>query len=470
VAFCAVIAVAAGLLIARGGPEDPHEPVARPTRNQTPFDQALANLATARLLRYQDTADGAARRDITVTPSGTLFGSMGVGGRDLDQDVLHIGGITYTRGERADSDEMPDGVPQDPSAPGGWALADPGKSQNFDPILAQFPPPAELAADIWDAVDKLQTLPDPNDPDLPAEKVHGVLALRADTSAGSLLITRKKPYRVLRLEPYDVSDRSTDRLNHVHRGAWPPAGPRVTTGPLENGDSQGMDLSPMSGDQADTAYDSLEADTVRLDGAVDHGVEFTLGTTDGNVICRTDGCTVRQSFTGQLTAAAMPRITDGEVTALLRATVTIDGGDAGGYTGGCSSSRKTFSLAGDTVSGMLSCSDPEAGEIFAAINAACKSRTGAESPASSRRPASCRIRYEATSVVYAPALAAGEVDKLVDQVRWERRAGGCPPRKNVGNSKDDPRSFPNSIPDDKPERSGGLRPKPHCPDRPLTHG
>ncbi|MGP8304345.1 hypothetical protein ACTPOK_41920 [Streptomyces inhibens] len=455
-AFCAVIAVVAGLLITRNGTEGSqgsHEAVARPTRNQTPFDQALANLATARLLHYQDTAAGGTRRDITVTPSGTLFGSMGDGGRGLDQDVLRIDGTTYTRGKKADPYENPDGEPQDPDAPGTWTLADRGNSPTLNPVLAQFLSPAELAVELWDAVDELKTLPDPDDPDLRAEEVHGVPALRADTPAGSLLITRNKPYRVVRLEPYDVSGRSTGRHNHVHKGASPSARPRVTTGPLD-GDSQGMDLFPMSGDQADAAYDTLEADTKQLVDAVDRGVEFTLSTTDGNVSCGTDGCTVHQSFTGQLTSAAKTRVTDGRVSAVMRATVTIDGR----YAGGCTSSQSTFPLTGDTVSGMLSCSDPEAGAVFAAVNAACKSQTEAEPRASSWRPASCHFLYVATPVVNAAALAVGEVSKLVKQVQRERHAGECSTRKNGGNSEDDPRSFPDLIPDDKPERLKPIAP------------
>ncbi|WP_201304922.1 hypothetical protein [Streptomyces sp. GS7] len=426
-ALCTVIAVVAGLLITRGGSGPAHEAGAQRARNQAPFDQALAGLATARVLRYQDTAAaGITRRDVTVTPSGTLFGSTGDGGQDPGQDVLRIGGTTYTRWKKAGPDEKPDGE-QDPRAPGTWTTADPGSSHTLAPVLSRFLPPAELAVELWDAVDKLTTLPDPNDPHVPTEKVHGVPALRADTSAGSLLVTKSKPYRVLRLEPYGPSGRLTGRLTALRSGAEASAMRRVTTGPLEAGDSQGMDLSPVSGSRADAAYNALEADTRQLADAVDHGIDFTLNTTEGNVSCGSGGCTVDQSFTGELTSDARTRLTGGTVTATMRATVTIDGRDAGG----CTSPQGTFPLTGDTVSGSLSCSDPGAGAVFAAVREKYKAQAEAESRASGGRPVPYRFPYVASPVVDAAALATGEVAKLVKQVQRERRPGPCSTRGNA---------------------------------------
>ncbi|MEU9118857.1 hypothetical protein AB0C96_03180 [Streptomyces sp. NPDC048506] len=429
VALCTVVAVVAGLLITRNGssgPEGSHQAAAKRPRNQVPFDQALAALATARVLHYKDTAvAGVTQRDITVTPSGVLFGSTGDGVRDLDQDVLRIGGKTYTRWKKAKPYEKPDGKQQDPDAPGTWSLADQGDSHVLNPVLAQFLPPAELAAELSDAVDELKTLPDPNDPGLKSERVRGVPALRADTPAGSLLISRNKPYRVLRLEPYDLSGRLKEQLHGLHKGASPSAIPQVTTGPLEKGDSQGMDLSPVSGGRADALYDTLETDTRQLADAVDRGVDFTLGTTGGNVDCGPGGCTVNQAFTGRLTSDAKTRLIGGEVTATMRATVTIDGQDAGG----CTSSPSTLPITGNTVSGTLSCSDPGAGAVFTAVNAKYKAQAEAESRASGGQPVPYRFPYVATPVIDAAALAVGEVDRLVRQVQRER-GGPCATRRN----------------------------------------
>ncbi|AJT62272.1 hypothetical protein T261_0583 [Streptomyces lydicus] len=491
-------AVVAGLLAMPNGSDDSrdsrdaHRAAPQRPRNQAPFDQALARLATARGLHYKDTVNGITQRDITVTPSGTLLGSTGDGGTDPDQDVLRIGGKTFTRPKKATDDETPDdqtpdgqtpdGQQTDPDTPGKWTV-DRGES-GIGPVLARFLPPAELALKLSDAVDQVKDLPGPDDPDLPSVKVHGVPALRADTPAGRLFITRNKPYRVLRLEPYGPSGRlkQLGRLGQRHKGATPSAMQRVATSALEHGGSQGMDLSPVSGGRADALYDNLEAATRQLAHAVDNAIDFTLSTNSGNISCGTGGCTVSQNFTGALTSDAKGRLTGGTVTAVMRATVTIDGQGAGG----CTSPRSTFPLTGNTVSGTLSCSVPGAGAVYAAVDARYRAQAEEESQASGGRPVPYRFPYAAHPVVSAAALATGEVDKLVKRVQQERRDrdGRCstgntstrasplanPGRRSHGtvsdrasyvraddvpvlirHNDDDPRDFPNQIPEDKPQ-------------------
>ncbi|GAU65706.1 WD-40 repeat protein [Streptomyces sp. NBRC 110611] len=406
VALGSVVAVVAGLLAVLNGPEDSRdshasrdspEEAARRIRSRAPFEQALAHLATARGLHYKDLASaGTPGHDITVTPSGTLFGTLSGGAEGLDQDVLRIGGETFTRRKRGPDDEvLPDGPQGNPAAQGQWTIQ-PGESGMLAPVLARFRPPAVLALELRDAVAGMENLPDPDDPDAPdprALKVHGVPALRADTPVGRLLVARNKPYRVLRLAPHP-----------------------------ENGSAR-MDLSPVSGDRADAMYDTLEAAAEQLAGAVDGGVDFTLSADDRNVSCGTGGCTVSQNFTGELTSDAKARRrTGGTVTAVMRATVTIDGRDAGG----CTSARSTFPLTGDTVSGTLSCSVPGAGPLFAAADAQYQARAAAESRASGGRPVHYLVPCTAGSAVHAVALATGDVDKLVAQVRRERRAHVVP--------------------------------------------
>ncbi|MFF4952035.1 hypothetical protein ACWC2K_22975 [Streptomyces chattanoogensis] len=493
-------AVATGVLVAPNGSDDAHRPrqtAPQRTRNQAPFDQALARLAAARGLRYKETANGITRRDITVTPSGTLLGSTGDGGAEAEADVLRIGGKTFTRPRQAPDDETPDdetpedeapdgeapdGQQQDPDAPGRWTI-DRGGS-GIGPVLARFLPPAELALRLSDALDRVRDLPDPDDPDLPSVRVHGVPALRADTPAGRLFVTRNKPYRVLRLEPYGPSGRpgQLSRLERRHKGATPSAVPWVATNSLVNDGSQGMDLSPVSGGRADAMYDSLEAAAKQLAHAVDSGIDFTPSTNDGNVSCGSGGCTVSQDFTGALTSDAKAHLTGGTVTAVMRATVTIDGQDAGG----CTSPRSTFPLTGNTVSGTLTCSVPGAGAVYAAVDARYRAQAEAESQASGEPPVPYRILYAAHPVVSAAALSTGEADKLVKRVQRERRdrdgrcatgntsprapAPGAPGGRShrtdsdrasyvladeapvlVRHDDDAPRDFPNRIAEDKPQ-------------------
>ncbi|MER6996748.1 hypothetical protein [Streptomyces sp. NPDC000410] len=405
--FGTVVAVVAGLLAVLGGSDGSHDGPAKPPghqadrRNQGPFEQALADLATARGLRYRDTTvHGITERDITVTPSGTLFGSMGESVEGFDQEVLRIGGKTFTRRQ------------EDPHTPGTWTV-DADESESLDPLLGRFPPPAVLARDLSAALDEPRTRSDPNDsddpeepkepnepkepkepkepinPDAPPLTVDGVPALRADTSSGSLFVTKDRPYRVLRWEP------------------------------LQDDGSQGMALHPLSGDQADEMYDTLETNARQLTDAVDRGVEFTLDTTDDNVSCDVGGCSVTQQFTGALTSGATTRLVDGRITVVMHAAVTIDGRAAGR----CTSPRVALPAAGSSVSGTLSCSVPGAGAVFAAVVAEYRARAEAESSASGRWPVLYRVPCVATPVIGAVALSAREVDGLVERVKQERRDG-----------------------------------------------
>ncbi|MFJ1840478.1 toxin C-terminal domain-containing protein [Streptomyces sp. NPDC088146] len=422
-AVVVILAVLAGALSLLGV-WDSDEPGAE--QNREPFTQALRSLAEARGLRYKDTAmAGITQREITVTRSGALFGATGDGVKDLDQDVLRIGGKTYSRWKKARDYETPEGKRKDPDAPGRWTIGTPGESYVLDPVLAQFLPPTELAFKLWDALDELKTLPDPDDPDLRPPTVDGVPALRADTSAGSLVVARNKPYRVLRLEPYDLSGRIKDQLKQLQKGAEPSVPPQVTRGPLKDGDSEGMSLSPVSRDQAEAMYDTLEGYTERLDAAVDDGVDFTLDGS-GDLKCGNSGCSVRQKFTGKLSTEARTRITGGNVTAVLSATVTIDGQ----YAGRCTSRRDNIPFSGSTLSGALSCSAPEAGPVFAQVDAEYKARAERQARASGGR-VTVRFYSRASTLIDATALAMGEADRLTEDVRQERR-GKCSTGQSSG--------------------------------------
>ncbi|MFI1331226.1 hypothetical protein ACH4U7_14005 [Streptomyces sp. NPDC020845] len=417
-----VLALVAGLLVWMAAPDGGDSKASE--RNRVPFVEALSELAAAKGLHYKDTAMvGITERDVTVTESGTVFGSTGDGVESLDRDVLRIGGKTYTRWKKGRDYEAPDGKQKDPDAPGRWTVGSPGESYTLDPVMAQYLPPSDLAFKLWDALDQLDQqdqLPDPNDPDLPPLTVDGVPALRADTSAGRLVVAKNKPYRVLRLEPYDLRELIKDQRKQLEAGATPSVAPRVTTGPLKDGDSQGMELSPLVGEQADAMYDTLEKYAKQLNGAVDDGVDFTLDGA-GKLNCGSGGCSVLQKFTGKLSTEAKARITGGTVTATMSATITIDGQPAGS----CTVPSRVFPLTGSSVSGSLSCSAPEAGPVFAAIDAKYKAQAEQQSRASGGQRVTLRFYSRANTLIDARALAVGEVDRVVDQVGRERRGETC---------------------------------------------
>ncbi|MGW4271681.1 hypothetical protein ACWEGQ_04790 [Streptomyces seoulensis] len=415
-----VLVLVAGLMVRLASSDDDGGGSKAAERDREPFVQALSELARAQGLRYKDTAMvGITERAVTVTESGTVFGSTGDGVKSLDRDVLRIGGKTYTRWEKGRDYESPDGKRKDPDAPGRWTIGSPGEAYSLDPVMAQYLPPSDLAFQLSDALDRLDALPGPDDPGLPPLTVGGVPALRADTSAGRLVVAKNKPYRVLRLEPYDLREQIEDAREQLEAGATPSVAPRVTTGPLKDGDSQGMELSPLVGEQADTMYDTLEQYVKQLNNAVDDGVDFTLDGS-GKLDCGSGGCSVRQKFTGKLSTEARSRITGGTVTATMSAAITIDGRPAGG----CTVPSRAFPFTGNYVSGTLSCSAPEAGPVFAAVDARYKARAQQQARASGGR-VTVRFSSRANTLIDARALAVGEVDRLVDQVGRERRGEPC---------------------------------------------
>ncbi|MFB6504376.1 MULTISPECIES: hypothetical protein [unclassified Streptomyces] len=433
-----VVALLAGLLFWNGvlGPEK-----AEAAQDLKPFRQAVAALAGSPGLRYQDSSTGPTKRDVTVTASGSRFGSTGSGDTELAREILDIGGRTFTRQKDPAS-----GTGSDARASGTWTAARESDDEARE-LVERRPSPALLAIQLSKSLDRLENTPAPDEPTEPPT-VNGAPALVADTSMGRLLVTDKKPHRVLRLEPYGSSPSSGssgDRARAVSaRSATtvvrpqaraqvqaqvqessgdenPSETPEVTEGPLDGSDSEGLDLAPVTGDAVDPMFDTLEKQTRELNGATDSGISLSLSGS-GTVKCGSGGCTARNSFAGQITTDAKSRLLGGKVTAVMTASFSIDGSSAGR----CTSPQRSFSVTGTGVSGSLSCSAPGAGPTFASIEARKKAEARARSRASGGRPVQYRIPYRADTLITARALATTEVKKLVDKVRQERDGADCP--------------------------------------------
>ncbi len=379
-----------------------------------PFEEAVADLSEAPGLRYRDTAiAGITERDITVTASGSQFGRTGSGVRRHDRDVLRVGGKEFTRHRVDPAPDRPagDGKPA-AEKPGAWTVGAYDTSDILKEVLDNRPPPARLAAQLSRALaEQSGSRRQPGEPRR-GLTVNGTPALGLDTSAGRLLITRHRPHRVLRLQPYDLSE----MLDAWREGETPTEMPRVTTGPLAEHSSEGMDLTVIDGDAVDAMFDTLLEYTRQLKDATDQGIRFRLDGS-GDVECGPRGCTATQRFRGSVTTRAKSRITGGTVTAVMNATFTIGDRSAGG----CTSRRGTFPLSGSTVSGTLTCSDPGAGPVYTSVAARLKADALARSRATGR-PVRYSIPFRADTLVEARALAAVEVKRLVERVERERAA------------------------------------------------
>ncbi|MER6138596.1 hypothetical protein ABT174_00855 [Streptomyces sparsogenes] len=426
-----VAALLAGLLVWNtSGSEKPEA-----KRDLGPFRQAVAALADVPGLRYQDSGSGLTKRDITVTASGSRFGTEGSGDADADREILHIGGRTFTRQKAPVS-----GTESGKGDSGKWAAAEESDGVTRE-VVKHRPAPPDLATKLSKALDKLKDTPAPTESAKPPT-VNGTPALAVDTSAGRLLVTEKKPHRVLRLESYRTSRSADSPAGSAARSASvrltpaaaqgasededPSETPEVTDGPLEGSDVGGLDLTPVTGDAVDPMFDSLEKQTKELNKATDGGIALTLSGS-GTVTCGSGGCTAANSFTGQITTSARSRLSDGKVTAAMTASFTIDGKSAGH----CASPQSSFAVTGTSVSGKLSCSNPGAGATFASVEAQKKAEARARSRANGGRPVQYRIPYRADTVIRAYALARTEVRKLVDRVRQERDGTGCTLRGSV---------------------------------------
>lgn len=380
----------------------------KPARNRAPFEQALAGLAEAEGVHYTDKSITQQKRDITTTQFGEQFGVTGYQGLEKDdQGVLRVGGKIYTKFQR------------ETGKLGEWKTGDPNDNYMYGDLIKAFPPPRDLSAKLSSALADLPDLPAPTDPDLPALTIGGVPALRADTSAGTLYVAKDAPYRVLRLEPQGLL--SPSRLHSLTALPSLPALPTQQVGPGSVGaDSEGMDVSPIDDDQADQMYDTLAENTKGLSDAVDAEINFSL-TAAGTFNCSAAGCNVLESFTGTLSTDARTRITSGQVTAKLTVTnVAIDGRPAGG----CVSPPSTIPITGNTASGQLSCDDPEAGPVFAAVDAEYQAKAQQQANATG---GTVTLRYSATgdAEVNAEAVGQAEVDQLLNQQKQERDPAVC---------------------------------------------
>ncbi|MFF2328286.1 MULTISPECIES: Hint domain-containing protein [unclassified Streptomyces] len=410
-----VLALVAGLLAWVGSGSSGSDD-AKARRNLKPFHQAVAGLANASGLTYQDTsAFGITDNEITVTAGGSQFGTTSSGNKKTDRDVLRIGGKTFLRwqDDPAPAQDAEPGTEK----PSEWMVGLDDGSELVDEALSRTPAPAELAAVLSKSLAELEETPQPaNDTQQPLT-VGGKPALGVDTSAGRLLVTEQEPHRVLRLEPYDVSD----ALDRLRDGKTPTEIPKVTTGPLAGGDSDGMDLTPIVGAAIDAMFDTLLKYADQLKDASDHGINFTLDGS-GDMNCGSSGCSVVQNFTGQVSSTAREeRVTKGEVTAILSATFSIGGQSAGQ----CTSPRGTFPITGNSVSGTLRCSNPGAGSVYSSVAARYKAQAEAESRASGGRTVRYTIPLRANTLIDARALAAVEAKQLVEGAQRERDTAHC---------------------------------------------
>ncbi|MDH6130207.1 serine/threonine-protein kinase [Kitasatospora sp. GP82] len=392
VAGVVVLAVVAVLLVLDDGGS---KPVVR-----EPFVEALAALAKAPGVRYHDQQVNFEYFDVTMTSSGERFGSVGstpdASGKS-DEAFLTVGGRDYTN------------FKNDPTT-SGWIYTPGDDEKNFAPALKDYQTPAQLAAALTKALDQKQKprLPVVGDASAKSTSVDGTPAWKADTVDGYVYVTQNSPYRLLRWEPPGVET----LLNATPKSQLPRSVEART--PLSN--SRGMDVTPIA--DAAQPYGTVIQDTKDLANATTGASVQILETDDaGKVNCGHSGCHVEVDFTGPVynATSADYALTDVYIDMSV-ASITI----AGQEVGGCTSGPQPFQLTGDTLTGKLTCDNPQAGP--AADAAAAQNQQIANANGSSQY-------WDVTSVPQLDVrpLSSADIGQLVTKEQDEEQSAGHVP-------------------------------------------
>lgn len=420
-----VLTLLAGLLFLGGedseGPAaDGKESAKADPRTLQPYYLAVAGLAFAPGLRYKDDLPGGImKRQVTVTAAGSRFGNSGFGREELDQEILSVGGKTFTRW-RVDPTAK-----EGAKKPSVWNAGAGPASGLTDELTKHRPSPQELADQFLQALAELEDKPPAGGYSSRSRTVDGTEAQALDTPAGQLIITRKEPYRVLRLEPPSgfvpgpARSRSADPASYRTARTAADDGSQ-SEGPFDGADTLALDLEPVTEADAPAMYGTLEKQTKELGKAGDSGISLSLNGA-GTVSCSSGGCTATANFSGQITSDAKSRLVGGQVTAVMTSTFSIDGQPGGS----CTSAARTFPVSGSSVSGSITCSNPGAGATFASIESRKKAEAQARSRANGGRPVQYSIPLRANSLINARAMATVEVKKLVERVQQERDVAKC---------------------------------------------
>lgn len=321
---------------------------------RAPFVQALAALAKAPGVRYQDDEQYTGYYDVTVTANGERFGYMGetasFTGQD-DQALVTVGGRDFTS------------FKNDPST-AGWTYNPEDDAKNTSSDLAVYVTPARLAAVLTQALNQAPTLPAEGDKTAASVSVNGTPAWKAVTVDGDIYVTQRAPYRVLRWVP-PSSDTVAAAISA--KAADPTASiPRSVQGTSALSGSLGMDITPIT--DATALYGTVIKDTKSLSTAT-AGFSVQIVQTDdssSNVLCSSSGCKVNVAFSGPVydTASAPFAMTDVYVDLTVGSITT-----GGEQVGGCTSGPQTYQLTGSTLTGSLTCDNPQAGATFDKVNA-----------------------------------------------------------------------------------------------------
>ncbi|GAB2562507.1 nucleic acid/nucleotide deaminase domain-containing protein [Nocardia heshunensis] len=335
-----------------------------------------------------------------MTAEGETLGNATAPGQP-QVDVLSVGGKTYVRppnGSRLS--DLPTGV-SPTSVAGKWVT---GSELPAKLVPAEAQPPHQLADRLMRALDRATAFPRIGASPI---QVGADQAYEVATPDGTLAVSATTPYRVLRWIP-----RTTDQQTSTSTPVEPTAGGGVNAVVDQ---SQGpIVFTVMTPADREQAFNDVIAQTQTLTDAVDVGVQFNFQQS-GDLKCTNDSCTVSATVSTVTTAAQGARLS-GNVSAVMRASLTIDGQPSSG----CSTTQ-TLPINGSSV---MACVDGSVAPIIAGINARNQAKVDAQARAENRDitvdyPIDIRSHVD----VQASAMVQAEIDRLVTTVRAEQGSG-----------------------------------------------
>jgi hypothetical protein len=256
-----------------------------------------------------------------------------------------------------------------------------------------------LAATLTKALDQNPRLPTLGDTAARAVTVNGTPAWRADTVDGFIYVTQNSPYRVLRWEPPSAASVLTDDLKKRQI-------PRFIEARTPLSNSRGMDITPVL--DAGRLYGTVIQDTKALSNATTGGTVPIRQLDDGSgITCDHSGCQVTIAFSGPVDNATSKEYA--LTTVLVDLTIpSITIGDQ--QVAGCTSGLRPFRLTGTTLTGKLTCDNPQAGPVYDAVTA----HQGAETLWAGTGTPSLTVH----------PLSSAEIDQLVTKEQHEQQSAG----------------------------------------------
>lgn len=369
--------------------------VAAEDEARKPFELALDDLARTSAVHYQGPMADGVDYDLSVTKDGDAYGTVGVA--DATYGVLKIGDAVYLRpppGTLAGADAT-NALRKE--LDGRWIANEGDAALPVDDLVRT---PQQYADQLRSALASGGTVGG-------QVEVEGLPALRADTWAGSIYVTKEAPHEVLYVtrpeeEPSTDGGHAAESLRDRAAGdAATFVTARLAQDEVPPGESAGIDaadgppaVSALSDDELGTLFDSMDGATRDLTGAVDPGVVLRLNG-DGQVSCGSRGCTANVRTSVDVTPSS-GTLKGGTVNGQLVATFSVDGRTAGGC-----SSASALPLKGSAAMG---CSAPGAGGVYAAVEAQKKAQAQSRS-----RACRCSVRYGVPYTVDWQVLALADV-------------------------------------------------------------